>query len=774
MSTESTFGRAPNLLNNITTSTKIVASVLLIFMLFVLSQGLSYQRARNIADNFTKLEAAASENLHVIKLEERLAEAWAAILDYRVTPSNDRMQAVHEALREMERERAHVQRGVTSEAASPLLAEIAGLLDRFEINVARTLELQAQRSVLVTTLETTGNSLTAHLTEAIDTANAASNPEAMEAMRAVEALLLKSRLSVQRFLTAGTPASLTTARDYLSEAQALAPRMALLASQSGAAVSASTYQDGLENYRTKLDALGDISQEFKTTLGQETGAVKTEIIEKLDQVAELLLVEEAALNDATEGTIAGMVVFCIVVLVAGLLLLTAIGFIQIQTLSRPLRAVTAALDDLAQFKTRFAVREKNAKDELGRMWDSVAQLRPALAAVDTQTKMVNGMSLPVMLADPQNDFKITYMNDAAKSVLEKLRDHLPCGPDEMMGRSIDMFHENPERQRRILSDPSNLPWRGMIDFKGLEFFDLYVAPLFDRDGVYSGTVLSWRVVTAEMTRLNEIEDDVRRTVHDINETFSAMRSRIGNIGDGVQKTRTHLKSGSEAVFSASSSVQTVASAAEELSASISEISTQMTQSSRRSSEAASVAKDVASRAETLSAASRNISTVVETISEIANQVSLLALNATIEAARAGEAGKGFAVVATEVKNLAVQTGQATAKVSEQTSAIQEQIANVTEGITNVSRVIEEINEVFVSVAASAEEQQVATSEISRNAQIAAEGAENATTTIQEVENFSEANMAATQELSQSAEAVSSANDNLGRETDRFLEVLRRV
>jgi methyl-accepting chemotaxis protein len=59
------------------------------------------------------------------------------------------------------------------------------------------------------------------------------------------------------------------------------------------------------------------------------------------------------------------------------------------------------------------------------------------------------------------------------------------------------------------------------------------------------------------------------------------------------------------------------------------------------------------------------------VNEIANQSKLLALNASIEAARAGEEGKGFAVVAMEVRQLAEQSREATARVRDILNQIQQ-------------------------------------------------------------------------------------------------------
>lgn len=116
-------------------------------------------------------------------------------------------------------------------------------------------------------------------------------------------------------------------------------------------------------------------------------------------------------------------------------------------------------------------------------------------------EMVDSMPIAVMLCE-LTDFTITYANPASIEALKGIQHVLPVPADQIIGQSIDIFHKNPSHQRRLLSDPRNLPHTARINV-GDEILDLNVAAITDSNGNYVGPMLSWSVITKQVQQ--EIE-----------------------------------------------------------------------------------------------------------------------------------------------------------------------------------------------------------------------------------------------------------------------------
>ena len=261
---------------------------------------------------------------------------------------------------------------------------------------------------------------------------------------------------------------------------------------------------------------------------------------------------------------------------------------------------------------------------------------------------------------------------------------------------------------------------------------------------------------------------VERLLSSVGDSASAMRATATTLLGFSDQTSQRAESAVHAFNEASMNVQTAAVAADELSRSIAEISRQLTRTSGivdlATQEARATDREIASLAD----GAQKIGDVVKLIHNIAGQTNLLALNATIEAARAGEAGKGFAVVAAEVKSLAVQTAKATEDIANHILGVQTSTSGAVDAIRQIAARMLEINEYTAAVAASVEQQNAATGEISHNVTSAAQGTGHVVDVLSEVTNAATETRASAEVVRDASMTVDTAVANLRLEVEDFL------
>jgi len=480
-------------------------------------------------------------------------------------------------------------------------------------------------------------------------------------------------------------------------------------------------KDYLEILRT-VNIVVDSTMKYRVTVPQEYKLLMDATInpaldasQKAEKLVELSQGVAKTTFETSSKTAQSIRVLLISLVIAGVVLATALGFFLSNSISNPLKKAVDMLKEL-QLGHLSARLRMDRRDEIGVMANTMDTFADDLqnVVVGTMKQISAGdLSANVTPRDAQDEIM-----PALKGTIDALR-----------GLIID-------DGGRVLKAAANkdLSQRLTEDYQG-EYADM-------------------------KENINQLVQNLDDAMKQVSEAVGQVSSASGQISQGSQSLAEGANEQASSLEEVSSSLEEMSSMTKQNADNSNHAKALMTEAGVSIKEADDAMKRMGEAIRQIKTSSDNTAKILKTIDDIAFQTNLLALNAAVEAARAGEAGKGFAVVAEEVRNLAMRSAEASKNTA---TMIEESVKNAEGGV----KITEDVAKALGKTVDSSTKVSDLIAEIAAASNEQALGIEQVNTAVAQMNTVTQQNAANSEESASAAEELSSQAAELANMVGNF-------